>query len=164
MRLQSLLAGKQHVPAAGPAGRLESGNELHMMHTGDAVTRASESCRELSNQAGEIGGNDLLAGVEPECSSSVSSPPGQSHRTSRTVVMFELPLFPHKITYGQVQRRLAKKVSRMLNSQTIFHQRDSVANCHSGWLHLFQYGTHRWRRCCTVLSPVWKSPIASHAQ
>jgi acyl-CoA thioesterase I len=58
----------------------------------------------------EIGGNDLLAGLPSdkfadgleELLIKVCSP-------QRTVVMFELPLIPSKIGYGQVQRRLSAK-------------------------------------------------------
>jgi hypothetical protein len=58
----------------------------------------------------EIGGDDLIAGApsvqfatSPEAILNKVAVPG------RTVVMFELPLLPDRIAYGQVQRRLAKK-------------------------------------------------------
>ncbi len=58
----------------------------------------------------EIGGNDLLAGLPSDkFAAGLEELLIKMCSPQRTVVMFELPLIPSKIGYGQVQRRLAKK-------------------------------------------------------
>ncbi len=52
----------------------------------------------------EIGGNDLLSGVpSTEFDSSLEAILSKLAAPGRTVVMFELPLLPHRIAYGQIQ-------------------------------------------------------------
>jgi len=58
----------------------------------------------------EIGGNDLLEGVPSgEFEKALDALLSTFSALGRTVVMFELPLLPHKIEYGRIQRRLATK-------------------------------------------------------
>jgi acyl-CoA thioesterase I len=58
----------------------------------------------------EIGGNDLLLGTpSKEFAQGLDATLSELAAPGRTVVMFELPLLPHKIAYGQIQRRLATK-------------------------------------------------------
>jgi acyl-CoA thioesterase I len=90
----------------------------------------------------EIGGNDLLGG-EPSVWSekNLAATLSKLAMPGRTLVMFELPLLPHKIAYGQIQRRLA--------------------NATSDGLHLSESGTHRMAMLVAqVLSPVLKANMA----
>jgi hypothetical protein len=58
----------------------------------------------------EIGGNDLLMGVSAEeFGRALDALISKVIAPGRTGVMFELPLLPQKIAYGQIQRRLATK-------------------------------------------------------
>jgi len=92
----------------------------------------------------EIGGNDLLTGVPSDefertldrLLSMVSAP-------GRTVVMFELPLLPSKIAYGQIQRRLAAKYGVYLIPKRFFANVISGADSTSDGLHLSDTGTRR---------------------
>ncbi len=86
----------------------------NLARAGAGVHEASEMAAHVSSDDHvvllEIGGNDLLAGLPSdkfaegleELLIKVCSP-------QRTIVMFELPLIPSKIGYGQVQRRLSEK-------------------------------------------------------
>jgi hypothetical protein len=58
----------------------------------------------------EIGGNDLLMGVSSdEYGKALDALLSKVVAPNRTVVMFELPLLPNKIAYGQIQRHLSTK-------------------------------------------------------
>jgi len=61
----------------------------------------------------------------------------------RTVVMFELPLLPHKIAYGQIQRRLATKYGVFLIPKRYFADAISGADATSDGLHLSNLGARR---------------------
>jgi acyl-CoA thioesterase I len=110
----------------------------------------------------EIGGNDLLANVPSaafeknlDATLSMLAMPG------RTIVMFELPLLPHKIAYGQIQRHLAAKYAVWLIPKRCFIEVISGANATSDGLHLSESGADRMATLvATVLSPVLKSPEA----
>jgi lysophospholipase L1-like esterase len=79
--------------------------------------------------------------------------------------MFELPLFPHRIAYGQVQRRLAKRYHVWLIPKRYFIDVISGPVATLDGLHLSNTGTRRMAALVAqVLSPVLKSPIATHAQ
>jgi lysophospholipase L1-like esterase len=107
----------------------------------------------------EIGGNDLIAG----------SPSGQFSRSleailqkvtapGHTVVMFELPLLPDRIAYGQIQRRLAKKYGVWLIPKRYFTYVIGGANATSDGLHLLPEGTRRMATLVAqVLAPVLKA-------
>lgn len=92
----------------------------------------------------EIGGNDLLTGVPSDefertldrLLSMVSSP-------GRTVAMFELPLLPNKIAFGQIQRRLATKYGVYLIPKRFFANVISGADSTSDGLHLSDAGARR---------------------
>jgi len=98
----------------------------------------------------EISGNDLLMGVSSAqfgqnldaLLSSVTAP-------GRTVAMFELPLLPHKIAYGQIQRRLAARYGVWLIPKRYFAEVIGGANAtieglifrlqgHAAWRHSWQ--------------------------
>lgn len=95
----------------------------------------------------EIGGNDLLSDVRSKefgealdrLLSAVSAP-------GRTVVMFELPLLPNKITYGRIQRRLAAKYGVQLIPKRYLVDVIGGANATSDGIHLSEAGAHRMAR------------------
>jgi acyl-CoA thioesterase-1 len=107
----------------------------------------------------EIGGNDLLAGVpSSEFEQALGAILSKVATPGRTVIMFELPLLPHKIGYGQVQRRLAAKYGIALIPKRYFIDVISGANATSDGLHLSETGTHRMAALVAqTLSPVLKS-------
>jgi acyl-CoA thioesterase-1 len=107
----------------------------------------------------EIGGNDLLS-----CTPSVEfehnlelllaklTIPG------RTLVMFELPLLPNRIPYGQIQRRLASKYHVWLIPKRFFAAVIGGANATSDGLHLSPGGTRQMAMLvANALSPLLKS-------
>lgn len=58
----------------------------------------------------EIGGNDLIAGTSSvEFERNLNLLLERLAAPGRTVVMFELPLLPNRISYGRIQRRLASE-------------------------------------------------------
>ena len=58
----------------------------------------------------EIGGNDLLSGKGAgEFRADLESLLQRIERPRRQIVMFELPLLPHRIAYGWAQRELARR-------------------------------------------------------
>jgi lysophospholipase L1-like esterase len=58
----------------------------------------------------ELGGNDLIAGGPSDVfARELEALLAKLAVSGRTVVMFELPLLPFRIAYGQIQRRLAAK-------------------------------------------------------
>jgi lysophospholipase L1-like esterase len=111
----------------------------------------------------EIGGNDLLEGVPSEefgkaldaLLSKVSAP-------GRMVVMFELPLFPHRIAYGRIQRGLAAKYGLWLIPKRCFAKVIGGANATSDGLHLSDEGTRRMAALVAqALSPVLRPERAN---
>ena len=107
----------------------------------------------------EIGGNDLLLGVSSdefgkaldELLTNIATP-------NRTVMMFELPLLPNKIAYGQIQRRLSEKHGVSLIPKRYFAQVLADANATTDGLHLSASGAHRMAALVTqALSPLLKS-------
>jgi len=107
----------------------------------------------------EMGGNDLIGGVlSVQFGRSLDALLQKVTAPGRTVVMFELPLLPDRISYGQIQRRLAKKYGVWLIPKRYFTGVIGGANATSDGLHLLPEGT---RRMATVvadaLAPVLKS-------
>jgi len=111
----------------------------------------------------EIGGNDLLEGVPSEefgkaldaLLSKVSAP-------GRTVVMFELPLFPHMVAYGRIQRGLAAEYGVWLIPKRFFAEVIGGANATLDGLHLSDEGTRRMAALIAqALSPGLKSGQAN---
>jgi acyl-CoA thioesterase I len=95
----------------------------------------------------EIGGNDLLGGVPSaafeknlDVTLSKLAIPG------RTIVMFELPLLPHKIEYGEIQRHLAAKYGIWLVPKRYFVEVIGGPDATSDGLHLSGVGTYRMAR------------------
>jgi acyl-CoA thioesterase I len=100
----------------------------------------------------EIGGNDLLSGMSSaefgqalELLISSLSTPG------RTLVMFELPLLPHKIGFGQMQRRLSTKYGVFLIPKHSFTGVLGGTNATSDGLHLSESGA---RKMATLVAQV----------
>jgi acyl-CoA thioesterase-1 len=106
----------------------------------------------------EIGGNDLIAGApSSQFASSLEALLKKVTAPGRTVVMFELPLLPDRIAYGQVQRRLAKKYGVWLIPKRYFVSVIGGANATSDGLHLLPEGTRRMADLVAqVLAPVLK--------
>lgn len=103
----------------------------------------------------EMGGNDLLMGVSSDdygktldaLLSKVATP-------NRMVVMFELPLLPNKIAYGQIQRRLSAKYHVSLIPKRYFAQVLGDASATTDGLHLSDSGAQRMALLVAqVLSP-----------
>jgi acyl-CoA thioesterase-1 len=106
----------------------------------------------------EIGGNDLLDGTPSvEFEHNLELLLSKLTLPGRTVVMFELPLFPNRIAYGQVQRRLASKYRVWLIPKRYFVEVIGGASATSDGLHLSQGGTRQMALLVAkVLSPVLK--------
>lgn len=104
----------------------------------------------------EIGGNDLLMGVSSdEYGKSLDALLSKVAAPDRTVLMFELPLLPNKIAYGQIQRRLSAKYGVFLIPKRFFAQVIGDANATTDGLHLSASGAHRMAALVAqVLSPL----------
>ena len=107
----------------------------------------------------EIGGNDLLMGVSSdEYGKALHALLSKVAAPNRTVVMFELPLLPNKIAYGQIQRRLSTKYRVSLIPKRYFAQVLGDANATTDGLHLSASGARRMAALVAqVLSPLLKS-------
>jgi acyl-CoA thioesterase-1 len=107
----------------------------------------------------EIGGNDLLSGVpSKEFARRLEAILGSVTSPNRVVVMFELPLLPHWISYGQAQRRLASKYGVFLIPKRDFAAVISGRSATLDGLHLSDLGAHRMAELVArILSPVLKS-------
>jgi acyl-CoA thioesterase I len=108
----------------------------------------------------EIGGNDLLMGVSSdEFDQHLDALLSKVTAPGRTVAMFELPLLPNKIAYGQIQRRLAAKYHISLIPKPYLAGVISGASATSDGLHLSATGSRRMATLVTqALSSVLKSP------
>jgi acyl-CoA thioesterase-1 len=108
----------------------------------------------------EIGGNDLIAGTPSDVfARGLEAIVARVAGSGRTVVMFELPLLPHKIAYGQVQRRLAAKYSISLIPKRYLTRVIAGEDATSDGLHLTDIGACRMALPVTqILSPVLKTP------
>jgi acyl-CoA thioesterase-1 len=112
--------------------------------TSDAIKMAQQLAHEDRLILVEIGGNDLLAGISTEqFAQSLEKLLSHVSGPGRTVIMMELPLLPHRIGYGQVQRRLARKYGVYLVPKRYFARVISGANATSDGLHLSEDGARR---------------------
>jgi acyl-CoA thioesterase I len=110
----------------------------------DGETMAREVTPEDRVVIIEIGGNDLLLGTpSKEFAQGLDATLSELAAPGRTVAMFELPLLPHKIAYGQIQRRLATKYGVFLIPKRYFADVISGANATSDGLHLSNLGARR---------------------
>jgi len=84
----------------------------NLSRPGDQVADALDSTKKLTPEDTllliEIGGNDLIAGVSAaQFERDLNALLERCARPGRTLIMFELPLLPHRTGYGRAQRRLA---------------------------------------------------------
>ena len=108
----------------------------------------------------EIGGNDLLSGLSSrEFGEGLESLLSSLTTPKRTVVMFELPLLPNKIGFGQVQRRLAVKYRVFLIPKHFFTEILSGADSTSDGLHLSESGA--WRMATVVAHLLRLKPVGT---
>ena len=107
----------------------------------------------------EIGGNDLLMGVSAaDYSKALDALLSKVAAPHRTVVMFELPLLPTKISYGQIQRRLSAKYGVALIPKRYFAQVLGDASATTDGLHLSAAGARLLAgTVMQVFAPVLKS-------
>jgi len=107
----------------------------------------------------ELGGNDLISGEPSEdFERSLEGVLATLVSPKRTKVMFELPLLPEMVTYGRVQRRLARRYGVWLIPKRCLTAVISGNEATSDGLHLTNVGTHRMAfLVAQVLSPVLKS-------
>lgn len=124
--------------------------------TSEGSTMAKQLTQEDHIVVIEIGGNDLLMGVpSADFERALESLLSKVSAAARTVVMFELPLLPHKIAYGQIQRRLANKYNVALIPKHCFTNVIGDANATSDGLHLSTTGARRMAvLVAQVLAPV----------
>ena len=106
----------------------------------------------------EIGGNDLLSGIpSKEFAQGLDAILSTLTVQGRTIVMFELPLLPHRIAYGRIQRRLAEKYGVWLIPKRylidVIGRRDATTD----GLHLSSSGArHMASLVADLLGPVLK--------
>ena len=92
----------------------------------------------------EIGGNDLLSDMpSAEFSQGLDSLLGSLRLPGRVLVMFELPLLPHRLGFGRAQRSLAAKYSVFLIPKHCFTSVLGGADATSDGLHLSESGARR---------------------
>ncbi len=112
--------------------------------TSDAINMAQQLLGEDHLVFVEIGGNDLISGLpSDQFARSLEGLVSQMRIPGRTIIMMDLPLLPHWIEYGQVQRRLAKKYGVYLIPKRYFARVMSGANTTSDGLHLSKEGNRR---------------------
>jgi acyl-CoA thioesterase I len=104
----------------------------------------------------ELGGNDLLANLASNrFERDLDSTLAELALPGRTVVMFELPLLPHKTAYGEIQRRLANKYGVYLIPKRKFIEVIKGADATSDGIHLAPEGTRRMSALISqVLGPI----------
>jgi acyl-CoA thioesterase-1 len=114
----------------------------------------------------EIGGNDLLGGgPSKEFERALDRLVSKLAMPGRTMVMFELPLLPHKIAYGQIQRRLATKYGVWLIPKRYFVDVLGGADATSDGLHLSYAGTQRMAvLVAKALAPILRPPAAGSSR
>jgi len=107
----------------------------------------------------EIGGNDLLSEMSArEFGQGLDSLLASLAAPRRTLVMFELPLLPHRIGFGRAQRRLSPKYGVYLIPKSQLAHVLSGANGTSDGLHLSPSGARRMANLVgQILSPILKS-------
>ena len=100
----------------------------------------------------EIGGNDLLSGMSSaEFGQALEGLLSSLSTPGRTLVMLELPLLPHKIGFGQIQRRLSTKYGVFLIPKHCFTRVLGGIDATSDGLHLSESGA---RQMATLVAHV----------
>jgi len=106
----------------------------------------------------ELGGNDLLSG-EPSgtFACDLERLIAKIAVPNRSIVMFELPLIPPTITYGQAQRRIAAKYGVVLIPKRFLVEALSGRDATSDGLHLTKAGARRMAAIVAkIILPVLK--------
>ncbi len=106
----------------------------------------------------ELGGNDLIAGESSASfARALDTVLARLATPGRTLVMFELPLLPDRIAYGQVQRRLCSKYGVWLIPKRFLTGVIADQDATSDGLHLTEVGTRRMEAVVSrILLPVLK--------
>jgi acyl-CoA thioesterase I len=106
----------------------------------------------------EIGGNDLLSGMSAaEFGQALDSLLSSLSAPGRTLVMFELPLLPHKTGFGLAQRRLSSEYGVFLVPKHFLTRVLGGTDATSDALHLSESGARRMSALVAkALSPVLK--------
>jgi acyl-CoA thioesterase-1 len=116
----------------------------------------------------ELGGNDLIANVPAAdferglraTLEAIDAAPRATGVGGRTLVMFELPLLPHMVGYGRIQRRLAREFGVTLIPRRHLTEVLAGAGATSDGLHLAPAGARRMAEVVAAqLLPVLKKPI-----
>jgi lysophospholipase L1-like esterase len=104
----------------------------------------------------ELGGNDMLSGTpSPEFGRDLEALLAELSAPGRIVVMFELPLIPSCVAYGQIQRQEATKYGVWLIPKKHFADVLSGRGATLDGLHLSQEGSRKMALLMkNVLSPV----------
>jgi acyl-CoA thioesterase-1 len=152
-----------HTPAWPAFFRLQTGIPVrNLSHPGAGIVEARGTTHQVEPQDTliliEIGGNDLLSGMpSAEFGRGLDSLLSSLAAPGRTLVMFELPLLPDKIGFGQMQRRLSSKYGVFLIPKHFLTQVLSGADATSDGLHLSESGARRMSALVErTLSPALK--------
>ena len=109
----------------------------------------------------ELGGNDLLSGVpSEEFGRALELLLAKVSKPGRAVIMFELPLIPTMIAYGQIQRRLASKYGAYLIPKRFFVRVIAGASATSDGIHLTELGVRRMAELVTRTLSIVPKPRA----
>ncbi len=111
----------------------------------------------------ELGGNDLLAGISSTAFAyNLEALLSQISKPGRIVVMFELPLLPHQLAFGRIQRRLAEKYNVSLIPKRFLTNVLGGPNATLDGLHLSDIGAHHMAAVVVqALAPVIKTNLAT---
>jgi acyl-CoA thioesterase I len=135
---------------------------VNLSAAGDETSDAILKTKKLSDQDTlvllEIGGNDLLGGVPAsEFAARLDRLLAACAAPNRTLIMFELPLLPHRIGYGQAQRRLAARYHVQLIPKRYLVEAFRAGT--SDGLHLSPAGAQRMAALVdSLLQPLLKQP------
>jgi lysophospholipase L1-like esterase len=104
----------------------------------------------------ELGGNDLIARESAEVfEQALDGVLAKLAMAGRTIVMFELPLLPNRIAYGQIQRRLCARYRVWLIPKRYLTGVIAGRDATSDGLHLTDVGARRMQAVVTrILLPV----------
>jgi acyl-CoA thioesterase-1 len=113
----------------------------------------------------ELGGNDLLSGESSETfARDLERLIAKTADPDRTIVMFELPLIPTAIPYGQAQRRIAAKYGVVLIPKRFFLEALSGRDATSDGLHLTKTGAIRMAAIVeTIILPALKQSRSAYS-
>jgi acyl-CoA thioesterase I len=109
----------------------------------------------------ELGGNDLLSGEPSETfSGNLEQLMMKIMAPGRTVVMFELPLIPTAVAYGQAQRRIAVKYSVVLIPKRFFVEALLGQDATYDGIHLTKAGA---KRMAAIVAGIFSPSFKTHS-